>query len=65
MLAEQAEYCLSIANVQFVVRKVFGCRTQSREIPGRVAWRPEELAAHVVVHADDIVTLAVEMFDCL
>ena len=36
---------------------------QALEVPGSVAGRAEEDPAHVIVHADDVMSLAVEMLN--
>ena len=53
----------AIADVQADVNEVAGFGLESFEVPEGVAGGAEEFAAHVVVDADDVVTLAVKMFD--
>jgi len=53
----------AIADIQADVNEAVGFGFQAFEVPKSVAGGAEEFAAHVVVDANDIVTLAVEMFD--
>ena len=52
----------AVADVQIEVRKIPGDAAEALEIPGGVAGLAEENAAHVVVDANDGMTLAVKMF---
>src|SRR5690348_12474309 len=53
----------AVADVEAMMEEVLGARFQPFEIPGSVALGAEEEAAHVVVHADHTMALAVEMLD--
>ena len=62
---EEGEDAVPIADVEIVMFEPGGNLAESGEIPGGIALGPEELAAHVVVNADDAAALAVKVFDGL
>jgi hypothetical protein len=51
----------TIPYVEIVVAKVAGGALQPLQVPSRVARRAKELAPHVVINADDGMTLAVKV----
>ena len=55
----------AIANIQRRVLKSFRRFLQPLQIPQRVARRSKKLTPHIVVRADDIVSLRIEMGDRL
>jgi hypothetical protein len=64
-MLEQSEEALARPDVDVQMRKSPGALGQAAQIPCRVAWRSEELAAHVVVDAVHFVSAAVEVPDGL
>src|SRR5262249_13878182 len=60
-IGEQPQERVSIANVDIQVAEVPGVLLDAREVPGRVSIRPEEVAARVVVHADDVPAKGIEV----
>ena len=63
MRTEQLLDGRAIADVQADVNEVAGFAFESFEVPKGIAGGPEEFAAHVVVDADDVVALEIEMFN--
>ncbi len=63
VLAEQRHHPVAVANIERHGSELPRGALEPLEIPQRVPRRAEEHAAHVVVHADDLVALAVEILD--
>src|SRR5215472_3666488 len=51
-----------VTNIDRGVREALGRALKPLEVPQRVSRGPEEYAAHVVIHAGDLVALPVKMF---
>jgi hypothetical protein len=66
--AARAEHLLkgrAIADIDGGVREAFAGVLEALQVPQRVTRGAEEYTAHVVVHAENFVALAVEMLDRL
>jgi len=60
--SKQLLYAGPVANIERRMLKPFGRRFQPLQVPKRVAGRAKKNAPHVIVHADNFVPLAVEVF---
>ena len=63
MLLEEFQDARAVPDVEAVVREVSRGVLEAIQVPGRVALRPEEIRAHVVVHAMHAPAQRVKMFD--
>src|SRR5215472_6632535 len=52
----------AVADIHSGVREALRRALKPLEVPQRVSRRPEQYAAHVVIHAGDLVALPVKMF---
>src|SRR5207247_10584889 len=52
----------TVANIHRGVREALCRALKPLQVPQRVSCGPEEYAAHVVIHAGDLVTLPLKMF---
>ena len=65
VLLEERKNSLTVANIHIAMFKPRRGLLQARKIPRGVSRRPEELTAHVVVHADHRMPLPVEILHSL